>query len=121
MSLLSTRRKIKWRRGELIGEGAYARVYQAINVETGELVAIKHFKISDSPRKVEREFHNLRREIYLLRELSHPNIVQYYQTDLNEENYTVDLVMEYVSGGSLKRIVQKYRGLEETVVRKYAK
>jgi hypothetical protein len=33
----------KWRRGELIGEGAYAKVYQCINLDTGELLAVKHF------------------------------------------------------------------------------
>lgn len=39
-------RQVKWKRGELIGEGAYAKVYQCMNVETGELLAVKHFKVT---------------------------------------------------------------------------
>lgn len=35
----------KWRRGELIGEGAYAKVYQCINLSNGELLAVKHFAV----------------------------------------------------------------------------
>ena len=35
----------KWRRGELIGEGAYAKVYQCINLSNGELLAVKHFSV----------------------------------------------------------------------------
>lgn len=36
---------IKWKRGDLIGEGAYAKVYQCLNIETGELLAVKHFTV----------------------------------------------------------------------------
>jgi serine/threonine protein kinase len=37
--------QIKWRKGELIGEGAYAKVYQCINLATGELLAVKSFTV----------------------------------------------------------------------------
>lgn len=36
---------IKWRRGDLIGEGAYAKVYQCLNLKNGELLAVKHFVV----------------------------------------------------------------------------
>ena len=36
---------IKWRMGELIGEGAFAKVFQCINQKTGELMAVKHFLV----------------------------------------------------------------------------
>lgn len=39
-------RSIKWRRGDLIGEGAYAKVYQCLNLKTGELLAVKNFIVS---------------------------------------------------------------------------
>jgi hypothetical protein len=38
-------RLTRWRRGELIGEGAYAKVYQCINLSNGELLAVKHFTV----------------------------------------------------------------------------
>jgi hypothetical protein len=32
---------IRWRKGEIIGAGAYGRVYMGMNVDSGELLAIK--------------------------------------------------------------------------------
>jgi serine/threonine protein kinase len=69
---------LKWKKGDLIGEGAYAKVYQGMNIETGELIAIKRYKFSDDPKKVEREFISMRKEIKLLNDLNHPNIVNYF-------------------------------------------
>ena len=37
---------IKWRRGDIIGEGAYAKVYQCINSVNGELYAVKSFTVT---------------------------------------------------------------------------
>ena len=68
---------VKWKRGELIGEGAYAKVYQCMNLENGELMAIKRYKFSEERKRVEREFQSMKREINLLRALKHPNIVKY--------------------------------------------
>jgi hypothetical protein len=36
---------IKWKRGELIGQGSYAKVYQCINISNGELLAVKSFYV----------------------------------------------------------------------------
>lgn len=36
---------IKWRIGDLIGEGAYAKVFQCLNLKTGELMAVKQFVV----------------------------------------------------------------------------
>lgn len=44
-SNLKSAKSVKWKRGQLIGEGAFAKVYQCLNVETGELIAAKHFEV----------------------------------------------------------------------------
>lgn len=63
----------------------------------------------------------MRKEVMLLRDLDHLNIVKYYQTDLSADMTSIDVLIEYVPGGSLKRIIQKYNKLEETIVRHYIK
>jgi len=67
----------RWKKGDLIGEGAYAKVYQCMNIENGELYAIKRYKFSQEAKKVEREFISMRKEVHLLQMLNHPNMVKY--------------------------------------------
>jgi hypothetical protein len=41
MPLPESPRTIKWRKGEIIGAGAYGRVYMGMNLDSGELLAVK--------------------------------------------------------------------------------
>eukprot|EP00850_Spirogloea_muscicola_P007432 SM000037S13567 [mRNA] locus=s37:673594:679218:- [translate_table: standard] len=45
---------IRWRRGELIGAGAYGRVYMGMNLESGELIAVKQVLIAVNSTTKER-------------------------------------------------------------------
>ena len=56
----------------------------------------------------------------MLRRLDHENIVKYYQTDLSPDYYTIDILLEFVSGGSLKHLLQKYHPLELDIIRNYS-
>ena len=76
-----------------------------MNIETGELLAVKRYKFSEDPEKVEKEFVSMRKEIRLLNELNHDNIVRYYQTDLANDADSIDVLIEYVPGGSLKQVL----------------
>jgi hypothetical protein len=35
--------------GTLIGEGAYGKVYECLNEDTGEILVVKHVKVTGSP------------------------------------------------------------------------
>ena len=63
----------------------------------------------------------MKKELCVLRNLNHPNIVRYYQTDLSENMNSIDLLLEYVPGGSLKNILQKYHALEIEIIKNYSK
>jgi len=107
---------IRWKRGHLIGEGAFAKVYQCLNTDTGELLAAKHFTFSEDPRKVVKEYLSLKREISVLRELNHQYIVRYIQADLSPEQDAIDVLLEFVPGGSIHKLLAQYKGLAESVV-----
>lgn len=46
-------------------------------------------------------------EVNLLRELKHPNIVQYYDRIIDRSVTTIYLVMEYCEGGDLSQLIAR--------------
>jgi len=47
--------------------------------------------------------------------------VQYFQTDLASDYKSVDILVEYVPGGSLKDIIKEYSKLHEDVIKRYSR
>lgn len=64
---------IRWKRGQCIGEGTFGKVYKGLNERTGELLAVKQLYLTDG--SVE-EVQSLRKEINLISDLDHENIVR---------------------------------------------
>lgn len=83
---------------EKIGEGSYGVVYKG--VYNGEDVAIKVIKHTEDDVAFVEEFC---KEVLALSELSHPNIVRFIGACL--ERPDISIVTEYVSRGSLRRIL----------------
>ena len=68
----------EWKQGDVIGSGAFGSVHVALNVDTGELIAVKSvpiFPSSDTDHA--KRMRDLRTEIGLMGKLNHPNIVCY--------------------------------------------
>ncbi|TVU14444.1 hypothetical protein EJB05_37914, partial [Eragrostis curvula] len=86
--------------------------------ENGQFCAIKEVKIAmdDAPSK--ERLKQLNQEIDILRELQHPNIVQYYGSELTDDALSIHL--EYVSGGSIHILLREYDAFKESLIRKYA-
>ena len=57
---------------EKVGEGTYGTVFKGKNLKTGEIVAMKKIKLESEDEGVPS---TAIREISLLKELQHPNIV----------------------------------------------
>ena len=69
----------RWARGDLIGKGAYAKVYLACNIATEKIFAVKQVEVpraSNETRHISM-LQALRRESDMLSGLDHPNIVLY--------------------------------------------
>ncbi|KAK9041846.1 hypothetical protein V6N11_016935 [Hibiscus sabdariffa] len=113
---------IRWRKGELIGYGAFGRVYMGMNLDSGELLAVKEVLIaanSASKEKTQAHIRELEEEVKLLKNLSHPNIVRYLGTVREEE--TLNILLEFVPGGSISSLLGKFGPFPEAVIRKYTK
>ncbi|MBR4122274.1 MAG: Stk1 family PASTA domain-containing Ser/Thr kinase [Erysipelotrichaceae bacterium] len=88
---------------KLIGKGGMADVFLAHDTILGRDVAVKimHGDLSGDEIALER----FRREANASTSLSHPNIVDIY--DVGEDNGRYYIVMEYVQGFTLKKLIQK--------------
>lgn len=80
----------KYRRLSKLGEGTYGIVYKAENTSTKQIVAIKQIFIDDDDEGVPS---TAIREISLLKELKHDNIIQLKETMYHNDN--LYLVFDY--------------------------
>ncbi|KAG1327015.1 Mitogen-activated protein kinase kinase kinase NPK1 [Cocos nucifera] len=113
---------IQWRKGELIGSGAFGQVYMGMNLDSGELLAVKQVLIAKnnaSKDKAQAHIRELEEEVKLLKKLSHPNIVRYLGTVREEE--TLNILLEFVPGGSISSLLVKFGSFPEAVMRMYTK
>ncbi|XP_063353468.1 serine/threonine-protein kinase PAK 2-like isoform X2 [Pelmatolapia mariae] len=90
--------KKKYTRYDKIGQGASGTVYTAIDVATGQEVAIKQINLQKQPKK-----ELIINEILVMKELKNPNIVNFVDSFLVGDELFV--VMEYLAGGSLTDVV----------------
>ncbi|KAI4316747.1 hypothetical protein L6164_024695 [Bauhinia variegata] len=112
--------KGKWQKGQLIGRGTFGSVYHATNLETGASCAMKEVDIiPDDPKSAEC-IKQLEQEVKILRQLNHPNIVQYYGSDIVGDHLYI--YMEYVHPGSINKFVREHFGaMTESVVRNFTR
>lgn len=107
----------RWKKGRLIGRGTFGHVYLGFNSESGEMCAMKEVTLFSDDPKSRESAQQLGQEISLLSRLRHPNIVQYYGSETVDDKLYIYL--EYVSGGSIYKILQEYGQLGELAIQSY--
>ncbi|KAK4785192.1 hypothetical protein SAY86_001881 [Trapa natans] len=105
------------KKGRLLGRGTFGHVY--LGFSEGKMCAIKEVKVSSDEQTLKECLKQLNQEINMLSQLSHANIVRYYGSEMGEEALSVYL--EYVSGGSIHKLLQDYGPFEESTIRKYTR
>ncbi|KAE8283488.1 Mitogen-activated protein kinase kinase kinase 3 [Larimichthys crocea] len=110
-----------WRRGKLLGQGAFGRVYLCYDVDTGRELAAKQVNFDPESPETSKEVSALECEIQLLKNLHHERIVQYYGCLRDHNEKTLTIFMEYMPGGSVKDQLKAYGALTENVTRKYTR
>lgn len=81
----------KYEKLEMIGEGTYGVVYKARDIETGEIFALKMIRLESEDEGIPS---TAIREIALLKELQHPNIVRL--ANVIHTNKELTLVFEFL-------------------------
>uniref|UniRef100_A0A0D3BWE6 Protein kinase domain-containing protein n=1 Tax=Brassica oleracea var. oleracea TaxID=109376 RepID=A0A0D3BWE6_BRAOL len=98
-----------WQKGDLLGRGSYARVYEGIS---------EKFHYSEQGIQAQEYIKQLEREISLLSQLQHRNIVRYLGAAKDGSNLYIFL--ELVTQGSLLKLYRIYK-LPDSVVSTYTR
>eukprot|EP00168_Porphyra_purpurea_P000633 TRINITY_DN1072_c0_g1_i6.p1 TRINITY_DN1072_c0_g1~~TRINITY_DN1072_c0_g1_i6.p1 ORF type:complete len:260 (+),score=70.26 TRINITY_DN1072_c0_g1_i6:776-1555(+) len=98
-----------------IGEGTYGVVFKARDRETNEMIALKRIRLEQEDEGVPS---TAIREISILKELQHPNIVRFM--DVVHSDNKLFLVFEYLDQ-DLKRFMDSVRtpSLDPTLIQSY--
>ena len=83
---------------KILGEGGFARVYLAKNLQTDEMFAVKALK-KESLNETNKGRIAVRNEVDALQRISHPNLMK--MVEVHETSNSLYLVCEYLNGGSL--------------------
>eukprot|EP00054_Salpingoeca_dolichothecata_P017291 m.103258 g.103258 ORF g.103258 m.103258 type:complete len:295 (-) comp22395_c0_seq1:31-915(-) len=104
----------KYLKTEKIGEGTYGTVYKAQVRATGDLVALKEIKLEAEDEGVPS---TAIREISLLKELNHPNIVRLVEVIHANKNLT--LVFEFLDRDLKRHMDISQGGLDPMLIKSY--
>ena len=99
-----------------LGQGAFAKVYLAINTENGKKFAAKKFCLGELQR-VENGVSQLEREVSLMRRYQHNNILKLHEVLHDTKNDVVYLIIDYADCGSLEDLISNPIPLDDSIVR----
>ncbi|XP_057492785.1 mitogen-activated protein kinase kinase kinase 3-like isoform X3 [Actinidia eriantha] len=88
----------KWKRGRLLGRGTFGHVYLGFNSESGQMCAIKE-----------------------VREIADDQTSKESLKQLNQDEEKLSVYLEYVSGGSIHKLLQEYGPFREPVIQNYTR
>ena len=113
-SILSELRKIQlnFQKGNKLGKGPNGKVYECLNLDSGEILAVKTINVQLLEAANALFFQKN------LIGLKHENVLGYLDFGCGKESENgeeIELVSEYIAGGSLKNLLNKFGKFEETV------
>ena len=114
----------KYMKGAMIGQGSFGTVFLALHAVTAELMAVKQVEMpsnsgSTMDAKKNSMIEALKHEISLLRDMKHPNIVQYLGSNSDDDH--LNIFLEYVAGGSVATMLVNYGSLGETLIANFVR
>ncbi|KAF9941978.1 G2-specific serine/threonine protein kinase [Modicella reniformis] len=91
---------------ESIGSGSFGLIRKVRRKSDGKILARKEI---DYRRMSQKEKEQLVAEVNILRDLKHPNIVEFLERVIDRENSFIYILMEYCEGGDLAAVIKRHR------------
>ncbi len=107
-----------WQKGALIGAGSFGSVYRGTDMSNGNRIAVKEVDVRNYQGKRQKEHLKLlQREVTILSNLQHPNIIVYYGSEYS--NGLLRIFLELADQGSIKDTLDEFGALSEPLLRRY--
>ena len=86
-----------------IGKGSFGSVSKVRRRNDGRVLVWKELNYGNMS---EKEKQMLVSEVNILREITHPNVVRYYDRIIDREHSKIFIVMEYCEGGDISTMIR---------------
>ncbi|QDZ19361.1 dual specificity protein kinase [Chloropicon primus] len=104
---------------ELLGEGAFKKVYKALDEQEGREVAWNEIQVQGRVFSAE-ERARLQAEIEIGTELEHPHIITFYESWVDEETQNLVFITELFTSGTLRQYRRKYTKLDVKAIKRWS-
>ncbi|KAF9929653.1 Serine/threonine-protein kinase Nek2 [Linnemannia zychae] len=91
---------------ESIGSGSFGLIRKVRRKSDGKILARKEI---DYRKMTTKEKEQLVAEVNILKDLKHPNIVQFLERIIDREHCFIYILMEYCEGGDLAAVIKRHR------------
>ncbi|KAL2515620.1 putative serine/threonine-protein kinase WNK2 [Forsythia ovata] len=105
---------------EVLGKGAFKKVYRAFDEWEGIEVAWNQVKISDLLRNSE-DLERLYSEVHLLKTLKHKNIIKFYNSWIDLKNEHINFITEIFTSGTLRQYRKKHKHVDLRALKKWSR
>ncbi|XP_024025589.1 probable serine/threonine-protein kinase WNK3 isoform X2 [Morus notabilis] len=105
---------------EVLGRGAFKKVYRAFDELEGIEVAWNQVKLADLLRHSE-DIERLYAEVHLLKTLKHKNIIKFYNSWVDTKNENINIITEIFTSGTLRQYRTKHKNVDLRALKKWSR
>ncbi|KAJ0047981.1 hypothetical protein Pint_15553 [Pistacia integerrima] len=105
---------------EVLGRGAFKKVYRAFDELEGIEVAWNQVKVADLLRNSE-DLDRLYSEVRLLKTLKHKNIIKFYNSWVDTKNESINFITEIFTSGNLRQYRKKHKHVDLRALKKWSR
>ncbi|KAK2976385.1 hypothetical protein RJ640_008095 [Escallonia rubra] len=109
------------RYNEILGSGAFKVVYKGFDKVYATEIAWNQMLIDDDLFQSSLTIDKLLSEAVLVKSLKHENITKCYDSWVDDENKTVNMITELFTSGSLRQYRKKHKGVDMKAIRNWAR
>ncbi|KAJ8553942.1 hypothetical protein K7X08_024620 [Anisodus acutangulus] len=105
---------------EVLGKGAFKKVYRAFDELEGIEVAWNQVKVADLLRNAV-DMERLYSEVHLLKTLKHKNIIKFYHSWVDTKTENINIITEIFTSGNLRQYRKKHKKVDLRALKNWSR